>query len=291
MARGRALRALVAITGLAQGEVAGHDSVSMLQHQVHSDQLPQTTIQSNTDEAMQRWIAGLFRILRTRPNPLLQRCCHLAEEHGVKPWRTWGTMNDSMVALWNTNNCNHQVGAHIENFAVGTPYCAQHKAYTILARPSELGGSDFEEEVGAMVAPSCTDEDRLALNNTYLGKHFVPVMEEACMPENLATISLKHGQLRTCVSEMMNISKNCAKCHTTFVRSISGMKAPYAQCLDTCYPLMTCPRLSMCSDRAQRCSACVQPALYAHNKCIGGPTMNPLTMENVFENMIRFSPR
>lgn len=286
----RAFPALLTLTGLSQSNAAGLDTSSLVQQQLSFEQ-PASGITNERDEAMSRWIAGMYRILRSRPNPLLNKCCNLAQEHGVKPWRSWGTMNESMVGLWHANNCNQMVGAHVEHYAVGTPYCDQTKAFVVLDRPAELLRESFEDEIGAVTKVSCTEEDRLALNNTYLGKRTSPALGEECMPENLASFSLQHGTFRGCVSTLMGISMSCTKCHANFLRSISGLKAPYSKCFDTCFPLMTCSRLSQCPERAQQCSACVQPALYEANTCIGGPIMNRLRMENVFEQIIRFSPR
>jgi len=289
MVRSGALRALLAFGGLAQGSSTG-DALALLQQQVSASP-PGYGIQNEMDEAMSKWIAGMYRILRSRPNPLLKKCCSLAQEHGVRPWRSWGSMNETMVGLWTTSNCNVQVGAHIPNYAVGTPYCDQSKAYVVLARPAELGGNDYEEEIGAVTRVACNEEDRRALNDTYLGHRFPPMLGEECMPEQLASYSVHYGDFRGCVSKLMGISSSCSRCHANFLRGISGMKAPYGKCFESCYPLLMCGKLSDCADRAQQCSGCVQPALYEFNKCVGGPIENRLRMDNVMQQIIHFSPR
>mmetsp|Transcript_77214 Transcript_77214/g.174668 ORF Transcript_77214/g.174668 Transcript_77214/m.174668 type:complete len:291 (-) Transcript_77214:43-915(-) len=290
MVRSSTLPVLLTLTGLTPGSSTGLEAVSLLQHQVSAEQ-PSYGIQNERDEAMSRWIAGMYRILRSRPNPLLNKCCNMARDHGVMPWRSWGSMNESMVGLWHSSGCNMQVGAHIPNYAVGTPFCDQSRAYVVLARPAELGANAYEDEIAAVTKVSCSEQDRKQMNDTYMGIRYTPALGEECMPENLASFSVQHGVFRGCVGKLLNISQSCTRCHANFLRGLSGMKAPYAKCFDSCFPLMTCPRLSMCAERAQQCSACVQPALFEVNKCIGGPTMNRLRMENVFEQIIRFSPR
>mmetsp|Transcript_62403 Transcript_62403/g.140664 ORF Transcript_62403/g.140664 Transcript_62403/m.140664 type:complete len:309 (+) Transcript_62403:55-981(+) len=282
----------------------GFDAASLLQdapYIVHHTQAPGENIDYLQDgSAVFR--RRMLRFIFDRDAPITQKCCDLALNNHIRPYKSWGSISAEDKAWWKENHCTSMVGALAINTSSTLPNCLRPGRIRNVVRhadPLELVSlyrSSTLDDSGDPEEPDCTEEERRSINNTVTGKGKYKERPVACNVNMYQLDSM--GTLdRECLSNTFGISEDCAGCTATFMKEFARdvfqmMSSDYKitlqqkTCFSECYWLKSCLTPDSCPESLKWCQDCIEPRMAKYHHCLGGPIINQLTMPDFFDNIV-----
>jgi len=306
MARGVALTLLL---GVAPS--AGHDALSLVQQKFARD-VPYFPVDRQGEMAEnfldlsihgpKRFRINMLKMVVNRDLPITEKCCHLAQVHDIKPYKSWGSISSEDKAWWKLNHCTSLIGATAVNASSLMPNCHRPSRIASLMRHQDADGlidlyrsnrreSDIPED-------GCTAEERKNINDTASGSRSMLEWPVECSVEYEQDTS---GTVdRLCLSQLYDVSEECAGCTGEILRKWAddamwmvkqqgdfGKRGVKNQtCFSECFNLRNCPKPSGCPESIKYCQDCMGPRLGEYAHCLGGPIKNQITMPAFFSNII-----
>lgn len=215
---------------------------------------------------------------------MLASCCKMAKEKKVQPFLSWGKTNKQQQNWWNQVDCNTAVGALNPDEPVGTPNCETMTMFNTLL-PEGVAKKPIE--LYSLQESSCSEEDRAEINATYLGEEPEAAMPYECAPSKVVeSVGIHWDVFARCVRRILGVSTDCSMCYADFMSALGDVNPSKKGCIKECYGLEACSSLRNCQKQSAWCAECVQPELNKYYKCMGGPVVNQLNLEDIMRKLV-----
>merc|ERR550525_663151 len=229
------------------------------------------------------WISDYYAMVKVQQNPLLDACCKMAKAKNIQPWLEWGSASTEDQQWWNEVDCNTAVGAEKVDFPVGVPNCVQGSVMTALL-PNDMKQKPSDLFTGA---GQCSLEDRMQINNTFLGTRPQGALTQECAPTMIAQGGQDRWEvLAACTQKLLGVSMPCASCYSDVMKGLISLQASPTGCVSPCYSLEACASAEYCVLHLKRCTACIQPKIASHLRCLGGPVENQFNTEDFMRKLV-----